>query len=135
MIVVLLVVGRVGVSIHLLWVPVILGLIIVFTTALALLLSCANLFFRDVKYLVDIAMTFGIFFTPVFYDARMLGKWAPLLLVNPLSSLLEALDSSVVLHRAPSFLWLGYAACCAVFDLITSWVVFNRAEASFAESI
>ena len=47
----------------------------------------------------------------------------------------KRLDSSVVLRRAPSFLWLGYAACCAVFDLITSWVVFNRAEASFAESI
>lgn len=130
-----LVVGRVGVSIHLLWAPVILGLIILFTAALAILLSCANLFFRDVKYLVDVLLTFGIFFTPVFYDARMLGKWEPLVLLNPLSSLLEALNNTVVLHRSPSFPWLGYAACCAVLGLIGAWIIFDRAEAYFAEVI
>jgi ABC-type polysaccharide/polyol phosphate export permease len=134
-ILVLLVVGRVGVSIHLLWAPVILALIVLFTTALAILLSCANLFFRDVKYLVDVGLTFGIFFTPVFYDARMLGKWAPLLLVNPVSSLLEALNSTVVLHQAPPLAWLGYAACCAGLGLAAAWMIFDRAESSFAERI
>jgi ABC-type polysaccharide/polyol phosphate export permease len=76
-VIVLLILGRVGVTIHLLWVPLILGLIILFTAALTMFLSCANVFFRDVKYLVDVLLTFGIFFTPVFYEARMIGKWAP----------------------------------------------------------
>ena len=134
-IVVLLIVGRVGVSIYLLWAPLIVVLIILFTTALAMLLSCANLFFRDVKYLVDVVLTFGIFFTPVFYDARMLGKWEPLLLVNPFSSLLEALNSTVVLHQAPALPWLGYAACCAVLGLAAAWIIFDRSESSFAERI
>jgi ABC-type polysaccharide/polyol phosphate export permease len=132
---VFLAVGRVGISVHSLWVPVILALIVLFTAALAILLSCANLFFRDVKYLVDVLLTFGIFFTPVFYDARMFGKWKPLLLLNPLGSLLEALNDAVVLHRAPSFAWLGYAASCAILGLIGSWVIFDRAEAYFAEII
>jgi homopolymeric O-antigen transport system permease protein len=131
----LLVLGRVGISLQLLWVPLILALIVVFTAALGMLLSCANLFFRDVKYLVDVLLTFGIFFTPVFYDARSLGKWAPLLLVNPLSSFLEALNNVVVLHQAPSFGWLGYAGSCAVIGLFGAWVIFDRAEATFAENI
>ncbi len=131
----LLILGRVGVSMQLLWVPLILALIVVFTAAMAMLLSCGNLFFRDVKYLVDVLLTFGIFFTPVFYDARSLGKWAPFLLVNPLSSLLEALNNVVVLHEAPSFSWLGYAALCAVIELFGAWVIFDRAEATFAENI
>ncbi len=134
-IILMLIVGRVGISIQLLWVPLILGLIVLFTMGLTILLSCANLFFRDVKYLVDVGLTFGIFFTPVFYDARMLGKWEPLLLLNPLSSLLEALNTTVVLHHAPSLLWLGYAVCWVFLGLIGSWIVFDRAEARFAEII
>jgi lipopolysaccharide transport system permease protein len=130
-----LLLAGVGISVHLVWVPAILGLIILFTAALALLLSCANLFFRDVKYLVDVFLTFGIFFTPVFYDARMLGKWEPLLLLNPLSSLLEALNNTVVLHEAPSIPWLTYAASCAVLGLLGAWAIFDRAEAHFAEII
>jgi ABC-type polysaccharide/polyol phosphate export permease len=134
-IVVLLIVSRVGASINLLWVPLILLLIVLFTAALAMFLSCANLFFRDVKYLVDVMMTFGIFFTPVFYDARMLGKWAPLLLLNPLGSLLEALSDAVIRHQTPVLPWLGYAAFCAGFGLLAAWRIFDRAEASFAEVI
>jgi len=134
-IILLLVVGKAGVSVQLLWVPVILALIVLFTVTLAMLLSCANLFFRDVKYLVDVALTFGIFFTPVFYDARMLGKWASLLLLNPLGSLLEALSDTVIRHQAPALPWLGYAAGWAVLGLLAAWWVFDQAEASFAESI
>ena len=133
--IVLLVLGRVGISVQLLWVPLILVLIVSFTAGLGMLLSCANLFFRDVKYLVDIVLMFGIFFTPVFYDARMLGKWEPLILLNPLSSLLEALNSAVILHQAPSFTWLAYAACCSISGLVAAWVIFDHAEAAFAENI
>jgi ABC-type polysaccharide/polyol phosphate export permease len=133
--IILLVLGRVGISLQLLWVPLILALIVLFTSGLGMSLSCANLFFRDAKYLVDIVLMFGIFFTPVFYDARMLGKWEPLILLNPLSSLLEALNSVVILHQAPSFTWLAYAACCSIVGLVAAWVMFDHAEPAFAESI
>jgi lipopolysaccharide transport system permease protein len=134
-IIVVLVLARVGVSIELLWMPVLVLLTILWTAALAIFLSCANLFFRDVKYLVDVALTFGIFFTPVFYDARALGKWAPLVLLNPLGALLEAMNDVVVHHRDPSAFWLGYAACWSVLGLFAAWRIFDRAEGSFAESI
>jgi ABC-type polysaccharide/polyol phosphate export permease len=126
---------KVGVSIHLLWMPVLILLTIIFTLGLAMFLSCANLFFRDVKYLVDVFLTFAIFFTPVFYEARMLHKWAPFLLINPLGSLLEAMNDAVVHHQAPSGPWLVYAAACAILTLMISWRIFNRAQAAFAENI
>jgi lipopolysaccharide transport system permease protein len=134
-IILVLVLAKVGVSIHLLWMPVLLLLTIILTAGLAMFLSCANLFFRDVKYLVDVLLTFGIFFTPVFYEARMLHKWAPLLLINPLGALLEAMNDAVVRHQAPSYPWLAYAAAWAILTLWISWRIFDRAEAAFAESI
>src|SRR6185437_3924624 len=56
-----------------LWAPVLAVLIFCFTAGAALFLGCANLFFRDVKYIVQVLLTFGIFFTPVFFEPRMFG--------------------------------------------------------------
>ena len=74
-----------------LWAPV-LVLLIAFTAGSALVVSCANLFFRDVKYIVQVLLSFGIFFTPVFFEPEMLGPTgARLMMLNPLAPILEGL--------------------------------------------
>jgi lipopolysaccharide transport system permease protein len=120
---------------HVVWLPILLFLLICFTTALGMILSCANLFFRDVKYIVEVLVTFAIFVTPVFYDASLFGKWAPLLLLNPAGAILEAINDVVILHRAPDLFWLSYAALSSVGGLIVSWNIFHRLEFLFAENI
>ena len=132
---IILCVMKVGVAIYTLWAPVLLLLLIVLTTAFALLLACANLFFRDVKYLVEVLLTYGIFITPVFYSASRMGKYGVLLLLNPVGPILEALSSSVVYHSAPNLLWLAYSAVWALVGIAISWTIFCKAERLFAESI
>jgi homopolymeric O-antigen transport system permease protein len=134
-VIVVLIFVRVGVSFYLLWYPVLLLLLIILTAGLGIFLSCANLFFRDVKYLVDVFLTFGILFTPVFYDARMVGKYAPLLLLNPVGAILESMNDVVVRHAPPDYAWLAYAVGWSVLGFMISWKIFHRAEASFAENI
>lgn len=132
---IILCVTRVGISVYCLWVPVLLFLIIVLTTALSLLLACANLFFRDVKYLVEVFLTYGIFIVPVFYSASRMGKYGILLLLNPVGPLLDSLSTTIVGHRAPSLPWVGYSAAWAFGGLVISWLIFRKAERLFAESI
>lgn len=133
--IIILTIARIGVSIHLLWLPVLLILLILITAGLGMILACANLFFRDVKYIVEVILTFGIFFTPVFYEAEMFGKWAPVILLNPIGAILEAINAVVVLHHAPNMYWLGYSALWAVFGFLLAWNIFHRAEFAFAENI
>jgi ABC-type polysaccharide/polyol phosphate export permease len=125
----------VGISIHIIWLPLIFAILIVFTVGMGLLLSCANLYFRDVKYIVEAILTFGIFFTPVFYEAEMLGRWDFVVLLNPVGSLLEAINDVVVLHTSPDFIWLTYAGVMAALTFMMAWVVFKKAEPTFAENI
>lgn len=131
----ILLVCRIGVSIYLIWVPVFLVLLILLTTSCGILLSCSNLFFRDVKYLVEVLLTYGVFFTPVFYSADMLGKWGFLLLLNPVGPVLEGLRDTIILHRSPDLPWLAYSALWSFFGLLVSWKIFKKAESSFAESV
>ncbi len=103
--------------------------------SISLLLACVNLFFRDVKYIVEVLLTFGIFFTPVFYEASMFGEWESIILLNPIACILEAINSVVVLHQAPDPFWLAYSAIWSVLGLLVSWSIFHRAEFAFAENI
>lgn len=126
---------RIGPSISLIWLPLLILLFVMLTAAFSLIVSCGTLFFRDVKYIVDVLLTFGIFFTPVFYEASMFGKWKGLLLLNPVGALLEAINSVVVLHRAPDLIWLIYATMWSIGGFFAALSIFHKAEFAFAENI
>jgi len=130
-----LLVAQVGLSVHLLWLPLLVVSLIMLAAALAIIFSAASLFFRDVKYIVEVFLTFAIFFTPVFYDSALFGEWAPLLLVNPVSPLLEAISTTVILHRSPSLPWLCYSFALTGFLFTAALVMFKKLEPFFAESV
>jgi len=135
MLIILLSVMRIGANVNLLWVPVLLSVLIVFSCALGMLLAAVNLFYRDVNYLVNAILTFGIFFTPVYYETNMLGKTGTILLLNPVAVILEALNDCVVYHHVPNIGWVLYST---VFSLILIWFsvnIFKKLEPMFAENI
>ena len=127
--------SEVGFSIHLLWVPVLIGLLIILVMGLGIFLSAANLFFRDVKYLIEVFVTFAIFITPVFYEVSLFGEWGWLMLLNPVAPLLEGLNASIVHHQSPDGTWVFYSGITAVAVFVLSIKVFKRLEPQFAESI
>ena len=133
-----------------LWVAAVFILLIMFTVGIALLLSCANLFYRDVKYIVQVVLNFGIFATPVFFEPQMLGrKGAAIMMALPLSPLVQAMDLAMVRGhnlltpltvttvKGPITVWspwmLGYAAASAVLLLAVGMKVFRQASSRFAE--
>jgi len=143
-----------GVRLHasVAWVPLLLVLLVLFTTGVSLFLSCANLFFRDVKYIVQVVLMFGIFFTPVFFEPAMLGpRGAHLAMLNPLTGILEGLRLSVVEGRSllhpmsvvvkgvERSVWepweLVYSSVCAVVAMIGAGLMFRRLQHLFAEYV
>ena len=139
-------------STGLLWVPLLVALLFCFTTAVALVLSCANVFFRDVKYIVQVLLTFGIFFTPVFYEPAMLGPTGGrVLMLNPLAPLLEGMRLAVLegqnllmplasaTSRGEVAAWspwyLAYSTAWALGGLLVSALVFHRVEPDLSEFV
>jgi len=133
--IVILTINKLGISIYLLYVPLILFFLILLTTGLGLLLAASNLFFRDVKYVVEVILMFGIFYTPVFYSASQMGNWQTLLLLNPMGSLLEAINNVVVLKQGPDLYWLSYSGGVSVLIFYLGAIIFRKQEPLFAENI
>ena len=133
----------------LLWVVPLVLLLVLVTLGVSLLASCANVFFRDARHVVQLVISFGIFFTPVFFDASSMGpRGARLLMLNPLAPILEGLRLAIVqghnlfvplVGPAGATLWnpwtLAYAAAWAIFGTAASAIVFHRAEFKFAEYV
>jgi ABC-type polysaccharide/polyol phosphate export permease len=137
-------------SFALLWAPVLVLLLVMLTAGLSVVLACGNLFFRDVKYIVQVVLTFGIFFTPVLFDVSTFGaKMSRVLMANPLAPLFEGLTLAVmrghnllepltVTMRGATFLawhpvYLLYAALWAAGSLAAGVVLFQRTQYLFAE--
>lgn len=141
-----------GVTAHwsLLWVPVLLLMLFSFTAGISLFLSAANVFFRDVKYIVQVILTFGIFFTPILYEPVMLGPTgAFFVMLNPLAPIVEGLRLSIVqgwnlmdplvatsggqafVVWSPWHLVLGLF--WSVLFPMSAAILFHRAEFKFAE--
>jgi len=135
LLVIILPLNHIGLSIQIVWVPLLVLFLILFTVAVALFVAAASLFFRDIKYLVDVFVTFGIFFTPVFYDAATLGKWGSLVMLNPVAPILEGLSSALVYHRVPNLGWVAYSAVASVALLFATSSFLRKLEPYFAESI
>ena len=133
--VIFLTVLKIGVSLYLLWVPFLLLLIILLVTGIGMIISASGLFFRDVKYIIEIFLTFGIFFTPVFYDTRMLGDKGKWLMLNPAAPLLDGMSASIVRHESPNLPWLAYSAVVSVLVFGCGFVLFKYLEPAFAESV
>jgi lipopolysaccharide transport system permease protein len=133
--VVFLALMKTHISVTLLWAPVLILAMIALASGIGMLVAAASLFFRDVKYIVEVLLTFGIFFTPVFYDARMLGDKGKWLMLNPVAPLLEGLSACITHHQLPPFIWIAYSLGFAAVSLLGGYVFFKHLEPVFAESI
>jgi ABC-type polysaccharide/polyol phosphate export permease len=115
--------------------PVVVVVHIAFTAGIALLLGMGNLFYRDIKYLFEIAITIWMFVTSVVYPVQLVGGYlGGVLALNPMTPIVEAYRQVLLLGvwPGPGF-WA--TAGVSIVVLTASWLVFHRAEFQFAESV
>jgi len=119
----------------LLLVPFLIATLVVLGLGLGLFFGAANLFFRDVKYIVQVLLQYGIFFSLVYFSYYELGQYGWILLVNPVAPILEVIRSIVVQGVIdPTLLpWLGYSVIVTLLVAMGGCWVFDRAESLFAE--
>jgi len=116
--------------------PVLLAIEIAFTCAVALLLSMANLFYRDVKYLLEFLITVWMFATSVVYPVELIdGRLGAVLRLNPMVPIIDGFRTVLIRGAVPDLAPLAAAAFVAFAALLVAWATFHQAEFRFAENI
>lgn len=121
------------------WQLAYLPLILIIQTALliglGMMLSMANLFYRDVRQIVGAGMQLLMFISNVVVPVPREGTLGALLHLNPLVHLFAAYRDCLLHGEAPSAGGLLYAGIVAAVCLIGGWTIFRRASYRFAECV
>jgi len=127
---------RIGPGWAIVYLPIVVLVQVAFTTGVALFLSMANLFYRDVKYLFELVITMWMFATSVLYPTNLVTGMAGVVLrINPMTSIIDGYRNVLLYGRSPltpAFGWTSLAVCVM---LCASAIIFHRAEFRFAESV
>lgn len=127
---------RAPITMAILLLPIVVLVHVVFTAGVALILSMANLFFRDVKYLFEIAITVWMFATSVVYPVELVGgRLGTVLRLNPMTPIVEAYRDCLLRGTNPLSPDFAIVSLFALITLAVAWLTFHRAEFSFAENV
>ncbi len=124
------------------WLLLVLGIQIMLLAGFALLLSCAHAHFRDIGYMVGVAILFGFYASPIFYelplvqDSSLLPTWAKTLYsLNPMAGIITANRQILMDGHAPNLSLLIWPALLAVSSLVLGASVFRRAAPTLSDHL
>jgi lipopolysaccharide transport system permease protein len=140
LLVVLMMAYRVAPSAALLLLPVWLALLLMFAVGLGLMAAALMVSYRDVQYVLPLLLPLLMYASPVAYSlrdalARLPSSLRPVLLLNPLSGLLEGFRWSLLGAPAPPAGAVVYGAIFSILAIALGAVVFKRMERRFADVI
>jgi ABC-type polysaccharide/polyol phosphate export permease len=133
------------------WIPLMLVTVVLLTAfvlGIALLLSVANVYFRDTQHFVSIGMQLWFYATPIVYPYSLIQDQAERLRAAgngfPLETLygLNPMERFVGVFRAllydntwPQWTDLAYCTVAAVGSLVVGFIVFNRSQHRLVEEL
>ncbi len=127
---------HVPVQTTILWVPILLGIQLSFMLGCGLMLSMANLFYRDVQYIFQVAIQLWMFATSVAYPlpAEAAGPIAgPILRLNPMTPIIDGYRDAILYGRMPDLAASWGAWIVVGLVLWIGVLAFDRSQYLFAE--
>jgi lipopolysaccharide transport system permease protein len=116
-------------------IPVV-ALLCAWIVAVSLLLSAAQVYWRDVGVAIPVLVQLGMFASPVIYPLGLVpDAWRPWYLLNPLAGIINSFRDVLLRGQQPEPLPLAYAMAVTVVVLPLAYVLFKRAEATMADVV
>jgi homopolymeric O-antigen transport system permease protein len=109
---------------------------IVFSIGIGLILSCINVFFRDVAQIVNSLFMIWFYASPVMYPLSMVPeKYRIFLEVNPITHLLEIYRSLILKQGLPNGIGVIYVGGLAILLLWVGQSLFLRLKPVFDDHL
>jgi ABC-2 type transport system permease protein len=116
--------------------PLFLALQVVFTIGLALMLSTATAFFRDVRHLIDVAMLALFWTTPILYSIETVPESIRLpVLMSPMSPYIVAYQQIFYFRHAPEPTIWFLSTTYAMVSVIAGAATFVAVQDQLGEQV
>lgn len=128
--------GGLGISWHLILLPLIALIQFIFTLGLVLALSAINIYIKDTEYIVQFIINMLFYATPILYPATLFPekiRWV--LYLNPLTGIIDAYRDIFMYHQMPGLMSILYLVVVAVIIFFVGLAIFRKLEKGFAEEL
>lgn len=112
------------------------GLLAAWILAAALIVSAAQVRWRDVGVAMPVFVQILMFVSPVIYPLGVVpDAWRPWYLLNPMAGIINGFRDVLLRAQFPDVVPLTYAAVVTACALPLAYLIFKRAEATMADIV
>lgn len=132
---------RIGITYHILAVPVIAIIQMFFVLGLSFILSAFNAYIQDTEYIVGFILTMAFYASPIVYKLEQFqaiggGKAAiilKLIKLNPMTIIITGYRNAFMYHMWPNWNELLYVFLMGIILVVIGYFIFKKLEKGFAE--
>ena len=118
----------------LLCLPVVMAVEYVLALGITMIISAADVYFRDLEHILGIISMAWMFMTPIMYDLSIVpAKLQPVFQLNPMTGIVTAYRDILYSGSVPKPETLAVSAGMGVLFLILGFLVFGRLKRRFSE--
>lgn len=121
--------------------PLLLVLLGMFAVGVGLFLSMLNARFRDVNYIVQVALNLLFYSAPIIYPISLVAvryeehPWLKIYEYNPITAFVESFRAILYDLRFPGWGRLGYLTVVSVVALVLGWRYFQKRARDVSEEL
>ena len=120
-------------SVTLLVIPIFL-ILCLFVIGLIFLLAPMNVFYRDIGFIIPVAIQLLMFATPIIYPLSMVPEsFRPYYILNPLAGIIDSFRKILLHNMPPDWPSLGFAAVISLLVFSLGFAYFKRVEFRLAD--
>jgi len=114
--------------------PVIMIVEYIMALGACLIVSAANVYFRDLQHIMGILVLAWQFLTPIIYSIDIVpDNFKPIFMFNPMTPVVIAFREILYYGKVPELLTLLHAVSFGIILLIIGFIVFGQLKKRFAE--
>lgn len=125
-----------GISIHILWLPLIVVIQYVMLLGFTFVLSAIEMYMRDIEHIVNFVLSMAFYVTPILYTPDIFpAKLAWVLKLNPMAYLVNAYRSIFFYQQVPDMMGLCVVGIFSVVIFFAGYAIFEKLQKGFAEEV
>lgn len=123
-------------SLYYVFLPLIIGMQVLFTVGLALLVAALGVFFADIANITGHLLRMWFFLSPALYSlSRVPKKFLPFYQLNPFSSLMTSYRDILIFGRLPALGDMAYALGAGIMSCALGLWIFKRLEGRLVQKL
>lgn len=132
----MLLVYRIPITWLVLLIPLLVVVQTMLTTGISLFAAAINVFYRDVRFVVPLALQVWMYLSPVIYPVSQVPEqWRSLYFLNPMAAIIDSYRRILLMGQMPDWPYLGLSAAISLVILVLGYRYFKNAERQFADLI